>query len=335
MVLKLKKIAIFAHYDKHNIVDPYVIHYLEQLQQIADVVFVSDCDLPHAEIKKVMPYSIEVLAKRHGMYDFGSYKLGYLTIENKIQDYDELILCNDSVYGPLSPLAQLWQKMSSDEVDFWGVSENYFYNNSKIKNTPQFIDSYHLQSFFLVFKKNIFSSILFKKFIHSIKEEDGKQDIISNYEIGLSQMLIKNGFRPKSLTKFNMQKFHNGYVQGVLCDDWVEYINLGMPFVKVYLLRNNPRKIMGINNNFSRIYDENRLMILNHLSRVNPTYRESWCVFKRNKTYNIFDFSIVSKGVFIFFCIRCSGILIFAAPVSLNFIKLMYMAIRYKKIVVG
>ena len=47
----------------------------------------------------------------------------------------------------------------------------------------------------MVFKKEVFRSDLFKNFISSIEKQKHKDDIILNYEIGLSQLLLKNGYR--------------------------------------------------------------------------------------------------------------------------------------------
>ena len=44
-------IVIFAHYDKNNCIDDYVIYYLEQLKLISKyIIFVSDSDLNKEEL---------------------------------------------------------------------------------------------------------------------------------------------------------------------------------------------------------------------------------------------------------------------------------------------
>ena len=50
----MKRVCIFAHYDRDDIVDDYVIYYLKALQKIcATIIFVSDCNLSKEEIKKI------------------------------------------------------------------------------------------------------------------------------------------------------------------------------------------------------------------------------------------------------------------------------------------
>ena len=98
----MKRLALFAGYDKDGIIDDYVVYYLRELSKVADIIYVADCAMPKAELDKIYPYTIKAMAQYHGEYDFGSYKRAYLYAKkHKILDnYDCLILCNDSVYGP-------------------------------------------------------------------------------------------------------------------------------------------------------------------------------------------------------------------------------------------
>lgn len=76
--VKFKRTAIFAHFDKHNLIDDYVIIYLEKLKEVVDdIIFVSDCNLETKEIKKIEHLILNNICQKHGEYDFGSYKRGF------------------------------------------------------------------------------------------------------------------------------------------------------------------------------------------------------------------------------------------------------------------
>ena len=50
----MKRLCVFAHWDRDNIIDDYVIYYLKALKQVVStLVFVSDCDLPSEELEKL------------------------------------------------------------------------------------------------------------------------------------------------------------------------------------------------------------------------------------------------------------------------------------------
>lgn len=182
----MKRIAIFAHFDKDNIIDDYVIYYLKELKKNFEIIiFVSDSDLPKCETDKISDLVDYIQAYHHGEYDWGSYKYGYLIARknNLLMNADELLFCNDSVYGPVCSLKDILESMENDNCDFWGLYENKVGLNSKIEP--------HLQSWFLMMKKVVFLSDKFDDFVLSVKKKDSKLDIISDYEIGFTKEMSK------------------------------------------------------------------------------------------------------------------------------------------------
>ena len=95
-----KRLVIFAHYDKDEVIDEYVVQYLRELKKFAsDIVFVSDGYLKSDEIEKIQPLVSEVIAQKHREYDFGSYKIGFFLLNSKYKEKllncDEVIFAND------------------------------------------------------------------------------------------------------------------------------------------------------------------------------------------------------------------------------------------------
>ena len=187
----MTKLAIFAHYDKRNEIQDYVVEYLRGLKEVAhNIIFVSDSDVPQEELSKISNYVSHSIVGRHNEYDFGSYKRGYLwALDNDIlKNYKELIFANDSCYAPLFPFSTMFEKMKDTKADYWGatINDNKHYKTDEIRN--------HVQSFFMVFKPQIFNSKHFENFMRSIKKQKEKKDGINKYEIGLSIYLQENGY---------------------------------------------------------------------------------------------------------------------------------------------
>ena len=180
----MKRVTIFAHYDKQNIVDPYVITYLTELKKYSEIIFVSYCNLKEQEIKKIENLCFDNIYKKHGEYDFGSYKFGFQLLQNKYSDkfnkLDEVLFVNDSCYliGPFDKVfIQMEQKL---EIDCWGLSDDYVDRGK-----------YYLASYFLSFRRSVFLDKNFQNFINNINNQD-KDDVIIKYEFGLSEFLINN-----------------------------------------------------------------------------------------------------------------------------------------------
>lgn len=179
---KLNRACIFAHYDKDGIIDDYVLYYLKALKEVCTrIIFVSDCDLIEGEDEKLKDLVSHIISGRHGEYDFGSYKRGYQLVFDELNQYDELIFCNDSCYC-LGNFKTIFKKMDKKTCDFWGLT--YGSRSNKI----------HLQSYFVAIRNYVFIDSKFTNFLSSISREKNKEDIINKYEIGMTNEISSWGY---------------------------------------------------------------------------------------------------------------------------------------------
>jgi lipopolysaccharide biosynthesis protein len=283
----LNRLCIFAHYDKDNLVDEYVLYYLQKVKEIStSVIFVSTSKINEDGISKLGILCDKVILRENQGYDFMSWQKGIELITN-LSNYDELILCNDSVYGPLYSLSDIFDVMRSKGGDFWGI-------------TDSFEISYHLQSYFLVFKKRVIISDAFRNFWSRVKIESRKNDIIKKYEVGLTQYLISKGFKPGAflasssftfkilrskiifvlkhpLTSIKIIIFaFQRYVLNYKALNSPQYlwkdlfVNHHMPFIKIELLRDNPARVNV--EGYEKIIEQNSnyniILIKRHLERI-------------------------------------------------------------------
>lgn len=211
----MKRICLFAGYDKSGIIHDYVVYYIKKMSELAEVYYLGDFDIKdQKELDKLKPYTKYVNAYRHEKYDFGSWQELIINVIGfeKFVEYDEVIFCNDSCYGPLFSLDKMFKKFSKDsEADVLGLTKTVFKNQI------------FLASFFLVFKKNVIKTDIFKNFIFSIKKENTFIEVVENYEVRLSSILIKNNFRLKFFINENL----NMYI------DWKTLIKQKFPLLKV------------------------------------------------------------------------------------------------------
>lgn len=181
--METKRIAFFAHYDRMSIIDDYVLYYLRGLRKVADrTLFASDCDLERGEAGQLGSLAEPVCIRRHGEYDFGSWKRCFEHLAYDLSGYDELILANDSCYAPITPFEYLFERMQTQECDFWGPT---------MDATP----TKWLNSYFLVFRKPVLADDLFISFWRNICALEAKQDVVDLYEKGLSLILKARGFK--------------------------------------------------------------------------------------------------------------------------------------------
>ena len=227
--VKNGRVAVFAGFCPAGKILESQIYYLKGLREIVDnIVFVCDGQVLPQEIEKLKELVSVCIIKRHNEYDFGSYKFGYkfLLDNNLLEGVQELILCNDSCYGPVFPFRESFESDAVKDADFWG----YTLNGYTWKNLPR-----HIQSFFLVFRKNVFNSKCFKDFILGVKRQKKVQGVINKYEIPFTDYLQKRGFKSSvfvSEENFPYKKVNKTVYPLTLIRDY------RMPLVKVKVFNN-------------------------------------------------------------------------------------------------
>lgn len=200
-----KRYCVFAGYNKENKIGDDVIFYLKELNKITDgIVFIMDNPIDKTEEKKLEGLTIYHKFEKHNEYDFGSYKRGFFYLKENgfLDDTSEIVFANDSCYGPLKPLKlfiEKWEK--ANKPDFYGITINNY--GFKYSSKP-IIATYfpHIQSYFFLITKNIFEKVFFVDFMASIKHFDNFEEVVKNYEMGLSDLIVKNGFKLKAYFDF-------------------------------------------------------------------------------------------------------------------------------------
>ena len=177
-----KRLFLFAGYDQNGIIDDALIHYVSNLSKLGDVILCMDSTCEIHEIEKIKPFTIHTTAKRHGEYDFGSYKRAFEYARDKklLKTYDVMYLVNDSVFGPMFDMKKIIEEIEANPTDACGMV------TSKHK-THQFMESW-----FVRLNKKIFLSRWFNKFLSDIKSEKYKYIITIKYEHGLTNIITEN-----------------------------------------------------------------------------------------------------------------------------------------------
>ena len=263
----MKRLCVFAHWDRDNIIDEYVIYYLKALREVCQtIIFVSDSDLEPSELTKLDRIADYKIAQRHGEYDFGSYKRGFLLAKEKALDFDELIFANDSCYGPFFPLKPIFDKMATQKCDFWGMTE---WEYTPVQRDGIYIlekDIKHIQSYFINFRPSVINSDVFANFIKNIKPLNNKYELIAQYETGLSKILYKKGFKGVAYFKEYAAKDKNPLNSSIMRINEDKF-----PFLKTTLLKSEYLSDKEILNqidliNTFKTYDKD--LIKNHIGRI-------------------------------------------------------------------
>ena len=131
-------LVLFAHFDLQGIVDPYVVYYLKALHGLgATILFVSGSPtLTPESVAPIRSLCAGIYTRRTLSLDFGSWHLAWCILRQRgwsLDQFDRFVMANDSVFGPLFPIEEMWS--SFHDADMYGAIES-------AEQVP------HLQSFF-------------------------------------------------------------------------------------------------------------------------------------------------------------------------------------------
>lgn len=221
----MRRVAIFAHYDPQSSIKRYILHHLKALREVCDEIhFVSTSQLGETELAKLTGLVDSQRVCENSGYDFKMWADVIRSLD--LRSWDELVLTNSSVFGPVTPLSQAFKRMESVACDFWGMTDSL-----EIE--------YHIQSFFLVMRKSMLASGVVEQFFTSVLPYRHKQQVIRSYELGLTHFFLDQGFVPAVAASVLDRSLRLGAINPCLRAS-IPLMELGVPFVKVELLRDNP-----------------------------------------------------------------------------------------------
>ncbi len=199
----LGRVAVFASFSGNGCIEDYVVELLRGIKTIADaIVFVADNPIFPEQLKKIRPFVSHFIFKRHNEYDFGSYKRGFLFLNSHglLNQFDELLFCNDSCYGPVFPFVEAVESMKNRRCDFWGLT---------LSKASSEVTHAHIQSFFYVFKRHVYTSSVFSDFLLGVKRQISPSWVVTEYEMKFTHVLQTAGFSCDTYIDINFSDTYN------------------------------------------------------------------------------------------------------------------------------
>ncbi|MBB3882326.1 rhamnan synthesis F family protein [Acetobacter oeni] len=276
------QICLFAAYTRDGTLPPYTLYYLSELTSCGFTTHVALSGA--AQVSKETEQSchdrgIILWPRPNTGHDFGAWQ--HLLLHNCAAGASRVLLANDSVFGPLSPLAPIFRRMQSSAADVWGMVETRAI-------TP------HLQSWFVCFERHSFDAepvqrALRQNFVNMTKEE-----LIWHGELGLSVACRAAGLGTDAL--WSDRNGLSGTLFPAINPMHARWRQMArgrsVPFIKTELLRDNPfrllttpewKQIVTSHSNFKPEW------IASYLRTNPPRTRTTASNLKGRLLYNLFD----------------------------------------------
>ncbi|GMO35441.1 MAG: rhamnose-glucose polysaccharide assembly protein RgpF [Termitinemataceae bacterium] len=192
----MNRILFFVHYNKYGGLLEYVIYLLQHIRHIYNrIVFVSNSPLSDTDRSKLDGLFDSLHIRDNKGFDFGAWKDAILLEGWEIlSKYDNLTIMNDSCFGPLFDLQDIYLKMERDmSIDFWGLT-NCLELKEGLADIKEPIPE-HIQSYFICFNKAVVNSLAFRDFWNEVRYEEELITVVSKYETQLTRVLSNSGFK--------------------------------------------------------------------------------------------------------------------------------------------
>jgi len=197
----MKRAAVFVFYDKEGICDDYVAYYLEEIRSVCErLVIVSNGSVTPEARDILFKFATpgDVIVRENKGFDAWGYRAGLMHIGfESLADIDEVLLTNDTVFGPVYPLAEVFSEMEErEELGFWGMTQHPAYEKEDLvtRNNPYGYAPEHLQTYFVVFRKALMESEVFERFWRKLLPIEKYEEAVGKFETIMTKMFGEAGF---------------------------------------------------------------------------------------------------------------------------------------------
>lgn len=193
---EIKRLVIYFFYDKDGVVDRYVPYMLEDILKNCSELFVVVNGKLTPEGRKIFTsLTPNLLVRENKGFDVWAYKTAMESYGwDKLAEFDEVVLMNFTLYGPLYPLSEMFSEMNSRDLDFWGITKHHGFPFDPFGTIPDGFIPEHIQSSFICIRKNMLSSPEFHKYWDNMPEVKSYGDAVGKHEAIFTYTFNNYGF---------------------------------------------------------------------------------------------------------------------------------------------
>ena len=192
----MKRIAIFMFWDDRGIVYDYVTYLLKDLlKNVDELHIVANGYLREESRDLFLSLTPHLLERPNEGYDAAAWRA--CMVEEcgfaRLRQFDELILLNDSFFGPFRPFGEIFAEMESRGADFWGMSVH-----GAAPGNPRFCEGgvrpRYLQTYFLVFGKKMLEDPRFEAYWTDLPEFKSFTELVERHGCRMTEIFSNMGY---------------------------------------------------------------------------------------------------------------------------------------------
>lgn len=159
------------------------------MHYVTDLVVVANGECSKQARGLFSQYTSHIIVRENVGLDAAAYQQAMLSIGWKqLQAYDEIICLNDTVMGPVYPFSEMFEKMDTKAVDFWGITayEGGHFGDEEIPT--------HLQAYWHAYRRSLVSSKEFQHYWESMPVMTDYAEVTHKHEMRFTPYFERLGF---------------------------------------------------------------------------------------------------------------------------------------------
>jgi lipopolysaccharide biosynthesis protein len=188
-----RRMLIYVVYDPRGDVEEYIPFALVHLREHCERIFVVvNGPLTDRGRARLEPVCDDILVRENRGFDIWGYKAGIDAVGDAIAEYDEIVLANDTWFGPVRPFGPVFDRMGKRPLHFWGMTDHVRVEPHPFTNSGYL--PYHLQSYWMGVRREMFLSDEWRTYWRDLPAMDSYADAVVKHEGVFTEHFTELGF---------------------------------------------------------------------------------------------------------------------------------------------
>ncbi|EPD86734.1 hypothetical protein E5344_01285 [Microbacterium laevaniformans] len=188
-----RRLLIYVVYDRRGDVEEYISYALNALRPHASTILaVVNGALTEDGRARLEPVVDQIIVRENRGYDIWGYKEGLDAVGASLAEYDEVVLANDTWFGPVQPFGPVFERMDQRPLHFWGMTDHVRVEPHPFTNSGYL--PYHLQSYWVAVRREMFLSLEWAAYWRDLPEMTSYSDAVVKHEGVFTEHFTDHGF---------------------------------------------------------------------------------------------------------------------------------------------
>tara|TARA_B100000678_G_scaffold262718_1_gene245054 strand:- start:749 stop:2668 length:1920 start_codon:yes stop_codon:yes gene_type:complete len=188
------RLVVYVVYDRRGQIDPYIPFALRAFRAHAERLLVVVNGALDDDGRKALESVADVVLQRENTgFDTGGFQAAVAHEGARLAEFDEVLFTNDTWFGPVRPLAPIFERMDAEAVDLWGLTDH-----PRVEQEASWtgeVIPYHLQSYWIAVRGRMLRSAAWDAYWRALPEITSWREAVMRHEVVFTDHFVQRGYR--------------------------------------------------------------------------------------------------------------------------------------------